>query len=350
MSVLLLYIAAAGGDQSGIHTLEFNPDQGSLRDQAFAPLPGAGYLVFSKDGTRMYATGSGKAKYEDGGEVAAFSVAADGGLTYLNSQPSGGASTCHLAVSDNFVYCANYSSASFAEIKLAVDGSLDRRTKLLRHEGRSVHPTRQAAPHPHFVGVTPDGRYVTVVDLGCEGIYLYPLDPAKGISEAPFSFGKSAPGDGPRHLVFNAAGTLAYVANELANSVSVFGYVDGTLSHRQTATSLPANFTGQNTVAAIRLSPDGKTLFVSNRGHDSIALYDVQASGLVEASGFVGARGMGPRDFALFGDASWMAVTNEKSDNVAILAAPRDGGTGWESILSLPISARPICVLPALPK
>lgn len=342
----LLYVAVAGGERSGVHTLEFRPKTAEIREVAFQSLSGAGYLVFSQDGTRLYATGNGAGKYTDGGDVAAFAVAPDGGLTYLNSQPSGGASCCHVTVGGGFVYCANYSGGSFAEFKLAPDGSLERRSQLLPHSGHSAHPTRQASAHPHFVSVTPEGRFLAVVDLGCDGVFFYPFDPVAGIVGKPAGFGAATPGDGPRHLVFNAAGDLAYVANELGNSVSVFDYRDGTMRLRQTASSVPAGFEGESTVAAIRWSDGGRRLWVSNRGHDSLAAYEVKADGSIAPAGHVPSQGNGPRDFVPFGEGRWMAVANEKSDNLAILERPAEAGGTWREVVSMPLASRPIGVLP----
>jgi 6-phosphogluconolactonase len=342
---LILYVAAAGGTNSGIHTLSYNPANETLRSVAFTALPGAGYLVFSADRTSLYAAVSQSATFAGDGEVAAFAVAPDGSLKYLNSLPSGGLSCCHLTLGGRYLYCANYSGGTVGEFKLAADGSLERRTQLLRHEGKGAHPTRQTSAHPHFTQLTPDGRFLAVVDLGCDGVFFYPLDPVAGIPATPSGFSASTPGDGPRHLVFDATGSVAYVANELGNSVSVCGYTNGALTLRQTVPTLPSGFSAPSSVAAIRLSPDGRRLYCSNRGHDSVAEFDVGSDGALAPDGHIPAGGNGPRDFILFPDTEWMAVANEKSDNVVILARSSQDGNTYRTAASLSIASRPICVL-----
>lgn len=345
MMKLILYVAAAGGVNSGIHTLSHDPAHETLQSVAFTALPGASYLILSTDRTRLYAAVSESAKFAGDGEVAAFAVAPDGTLSFLNSLPSGGLSCCHLTLGGGHLYCANYRGGTVAEFKLAADGSLERRTQLLRHEGRGAHSTRQTSAHPHFTQVTPDGRFLAVVDLGCDGVFFYPLDAVAGIPSTPSGFSKSTPGDGPRHLVFSADGDMAYVANELGNSVTVCAYANGALSQRQTVPTIPVGFGTPTSVAAIRLSSEGKTLYCSNRGHDSLAVFDVQPDGLLVAAGHIPAGGNGPRDFILLPDAQRLAVANEKSDTGAILARLSRNGDDYRVAASLTIASRPICVL-----
>lgn len=343
---LILFVAAASAD-GGIHTLACDRETGALRALAFTPLPGAGYLVLSPDRTRLYAAVSESATFRGDGEVAAFAVTPDGALTFLNSLPSGGLSCCHLTLAGKYLYCANYRGGTVGEFRLAEDGRLERRTQLLRHEGRGVHPTRQTEAHPHFVAVTPDARFLAAVDLGCDGLFFYPLDPETGVAPTPAGFSRALPGEGPRHLVFNPAGTLAYVANELGNTVAVCAYANGALALRQTVATLPPDFAQPSTVAAIRMSPDGKHLFCSNRGHDSIAVFDVRADGTLVSAGHTPAGGSGPRDFVAFGDKGFIAVANEKSNTVVVLNRVSAGnGATHEVSATLPIASRPICVLP----
>lgn len=313
-----LLVAAAEGPRSGLHAFACDPDGRILRASGFAALPGAGYLALSPAGNRLYAAVSVSARHPGDGEVSAFALSPDGGLVFLNSLPAGGLSCCHLAVEARHLYCANYRGGTFAEFLLAPDGRLERRTRLIRHAGRGAHPERQAGAHPHFVGFTPDGRFLAVVDLGCDGVFFYGFDPENGIAGQPAGFSACAPGAGPRHLVFDASGTQAYVANELGNSVTVCDYRRGTLRERQTLSTLPAATAVENSVAAIRLAPDGRRLHVSNRGHDSIAVFSVRSDGLLDPAGHVPAQGRGPRDFILLDEGRRLAVVHERSDTLAV--------------------------------
>lgn len=343
----VLYVTGCSLEKDGgIYSIEFTPDDGKIRTTAFNALPGVGYLVFSSDRTRLYASVSRTVSDPDNGQVAAFSVARDGSLTLLNSLPSGGLSSCHVVIGGSHLYCANYSSGTFGEFLIGGDGGLVKRGQLLRHEGKSVHPTRQVCAHPHCVQVTPDGRFLAVVDLGCDGVYLYPLDKSKGISSKPSHFCAAEPGDGPRHILFNAAGDLAYIVNELGNSASVYRYAAGKLTHIQTVSSLPKGFTGESTGSAIRMTPDGKRLLVSNRGHESIAIYDVLSDGRLAFVDTVPVLGSWPRDFILFAGARFMAVTNEKSDNVVIFSCDQGRAGSFRHVATASVP-KPICALEA---
>jgi len=343
MSQQIFFVAAASED-GGIPRLNYDRSSGNITSLAFNPLPGCGYLVLSPDRKHLYAAVSSSAKYEKDGELAAFAVDADGRLTYLNSLPSGGLSCCHLTLAGKFIYTANYTGGTLAEFALAEDGSLASRTQLIPHEGKSV-TARQKTAHPHFVSLTPDGKWLAVVDLGCDGTFFYKFDPERGIDKASASLSPAAtPGDGPRHLIFNAAGNIAYVANELANSVTACHYADGALKPFQSLTTLPADFSAANTVAAIRLSHDGKQLYCSNRGHDSIARYNIASDGRLETAGHLPAIGQGPRDFMALDKAGLIAVGNEGSNTLDLLNHNPDGS--WQKAASLSIMSRPICILP----
>ena len=225
------------------------------------------------------------------------------------------------------------------------DGSLARRTQLIPHEGKSVHP-RQTCPHPHCVQVTPDGRFLAVVDLGCDGVYLYPLDNSKGVSAKPSQICASEPGAGPRHILFNAVGNMAYVVNELGNSATVYRYAAGELTRIQTVSSIPKGFTNESIGAAIRLTPDGRRLLVSNRGHDSLAVFDVLPDGRIAFVDTVPVHGNWPRDFILFAGGRFTAVTNEKSDGVVILACDQSRAGSFRHVVTAPVP-KPICALEA---
>ena len=346
MNATKLLVAAAEGPRSGLHVLHCDPESRVLRSAGFAALSGAGYLALSPGGDRIYAAVSVSARFPGDGEVAAVAVDPDGGLCWLNSQPAGGLSCCHLCVGTDHLYCANYRGGTFAEFRLASDGSIERRTQLIRHRGQGAHPERQAGAHPHFVGFTPDGQYLAVIDLGCDGVFFYACEPGRGIDAQPAGFSAGAAGAGPRHLVFDAAGVLAYVANELGSSVSVCAYRQGVLQERQTLSTLPAGFDGENTVAAIRLAPDGRRLYVSNRGHDSIAEFSVRSDGLLDPAGHVPAQGRGPRDFILLDEGRWLAVAHERDATLAVFGLP-PGGEGPEDALRLALkgAGRPVGLL-----
>lgn len=232
-------------------------------------------------------------------------IAPDGSLyDFETPVMSEGRCACHASVSDGKLYLVNYLSGNV----LAFDKMCLSRGSVCGdlHDGRGVHPTRQEAAHTHFVRESPDGKYIFCVDLGVDKIIIYDHELNK-ISEA------SVPaGEGCRHLDYSPDGKFVYCANELGSSVSVFGYENGRLSLIDTYKALPEDFKGQSTAAAIRVSPDGKFLYVSHRGHDSICVFDIVDGGRLASPEWTKIAGSSPRDFNFAGN--YMFCANEKSN------------------------------------
>lgn len=209
-----------------------------------------------------------------------------------------GVVACHLEVSDDNIYAVNYVSGSV--IKLP--------DTLVTHSGHGLHKVRQAAPHTHFVHASPDGKYILVTDLGLDKIFVYNKD-LKLVSEV------SVPsGHGPRHLAFSSDGKIVYCVNELGSSVSIFSYSDGELKLQNTISALPKDFSGDNISAAIRIKDN--YLYVSNRGHNSISVFEIKDSYNIVLKECVDCGGNSPRDFNIIDDV--LICTNEKSDNVTV--------------------------------
>ena len=233
--------------------------------------------------------------------VAEFEISNDGNLIKNEiMQSTKGEVGCHLSVDEN-IYCVNYISGSVIKIP----------DKLVIHSGKSIHPIRQTSPHTHQVVFTPDNKYVCVVDLGLDKILIYDKD-LNYVSDA-----NVPQGHGARHIVFSPDGKYSFCANELKSTVSVFAYYDGKLILGETYTILPDDYQGESTVAAIRISSDGKYLYVSNRGHDSIACFEVE-DGILNLFGLVDCGGNSPRDFNITPNGRFLVCTNENSDNVTI--------------------------------
>ena len=235
--------------------------------------------------------------------------------------PTQGECACHLDVVDGTVYTVNYLSGSVTRVP-------DTR---VTHHGHGPHPTRQEAPHTHFVRRTPDNRYLFVVDLGLDTIFTYDFD-LHEVARAQVPAGA-----GCRHLDYSADGSTVFCVNELGSSVSVFDYADGHLTLRETVSALPADFTGANTAAAIRVV--GDRLYVSNRGHDSIAWFPIDGAHL-GAPQWTPCGGASPRDFAVFG--AWMFCTNETTDNVTVFHMEDGVPVRIPTELHMP---HPLCVI-----
>ncbi|ADB35220.1 6-phosphogluconolactonase [Kribbella flavida DSM 17836] len=299
------------------------------------------FLTRSADGRFVYA-----ANELDAGRVSAFAVGADGGLTLLNDQPTGGAHPCHLQIdpSGNYLLSANYGSGSVAVHPIAADGSLGEATQFLQREGTGPNAARQEGPHSHQVTFDPAGEYAFDVDLGSDSVHVSRLTPDGRLEEAGRL--EVRPGAGPRHLVFHPSGAAAYLITELDSTLIVCSYADGKLAVTQTVSTRPDGAEGDNFPAEVLVSPDGRFVYGSNRGDDTIAVFAVAGDGLgVELVQTIGSGGSWPRHLAFSKDATQLYAANERSDAVAVFTVDQSSGalTATGTPLSWP---KPVCVLP----
>jgi 6-phosphogluconolactonase len=258
----------------------------------------------------------------------ALRIDAEGGLAPLGPMRMlGGVDACHLALSPSgrHLCTANYGDGSLTQLPIAPGGELGAPDRHVRHHGNGPNPERQAGPHAHCTAYTPDGRYLCVVDLGLDRIFLYEVDEAAGICPEPFSTCLMEAGIGPRHLAFSKDGTLAYCVNELQSGVTVLRYADGRLTPVAAYSTLPASFTGASYCSAVRVSPCGRRVYAANRGHQSIACFAVDGEAL-RTIGIVDCGGDWPRDFDLSPDGSLLLCCNERSNEAVSFHVDR--GTG----------------------
>ncbi len=294
-----IYIASCAKD-GGIYLCDFENETLSTREIYPCDRP----MFLAKSGNKFYTVL--RQACGDFSALVNSSVNEDGTLSDFGSPVSTeGIVACHLCVHENDVYFTNYLSGSVSRIR---NGVCD---KLSVHSGKGVHQTRQDAPHTHFVGITPDGNHLVSTDLGIDTIFVYDFD-LNIVSKAAVPAGHGA-----RHLVFSKDGKKMYCANELASTVSVFNYdaQSASLSLLGTYPALPHGFDGQSTIAAIRISDDGKYLYTSNRGHDSITCFEICGDTL-NALSHTPCGGKSPRDFNI--KDGLLFCTNEVSGNVTV--------------------------------
>jgi 6-phosphogluconolactonase len=283
------------------------------------------------------------------GAVSAFSIGPAGQLTLINQQPSGGTAPCHLTLdrAGRHLLVANYGSGSVSVLPVAADGRLGAASDFVQHQGKSIDPERQAGPHAHCVTLDAANRFAFVCDLGLDRVLIYRFDAQKGkLSPAQPAFASLRAGAGPRHLVFRPDGRFAYVINELASTITAFAYDarSGALTEVQTVSTVPPYFDGANSGAEIAFHPGGKFLYASNRGHNSVVLFAVDADegtlAFVEEQGTGGNK---PRHFGIEPAARHLAVANQDSDTV--LACRIDAGNGRLKPSGVFASApSPVCV------
>jgi 6-phosphogluconolactonase len=267
------------------------------------------------------------------GAVSAFSIdPATGKLALINQRPSMGTGPCHVVLDGEgrHVLVANYDSGSVAVLPVAADGRLGEPSSVVQHRGRSVNPERQQGPHAHGVTLDPANRFAFVCDLGLDRILAYRFDAQAGkLTPADPAFAAVKPGAGPRHMVFRPDGKFAYVINELSSSVTVFGYAaeSGRLTELQTESTLPPYFDGRNSAAEIGMHPSGKWLYVSNRGNETVVLFDIdREKGTITYTEEQGTGGKTPRHFGIQPSAKHLAIGNQDSDTV--LVCRLDDGNG----------------------
>ena len=267
------------------------------------------------------------------GAVSAFSIdPATGTLSLVNQRASMGTGPCHLVLAKDgrHLLVANYGSGSVSVLPVGDDGRLGAASGVVQHAGKSVHPERQKGPHAHCVTLDPANRFAFVCDLGLDKVLAYRFDAQRGKlmpHDPPFAQVKG--GAGPRHMVFRPGGRFAYVVNELNSTLTTFGYdADaGVLRDLQTVSTLPEYFDGPNTAAEIGVHPSGKWVYVSNRGHNSVVLFNVEPDkGTLTYVEEQGTGGFKPRHFGIEPSAKHLAIANQDSDTVLI--AQIDAGNG----------------------
>ncbi|MCY7352504.1 MAG: lactonase family protein [Cytophagaceae bacterium] len=314
------------GKSEGIYVYKFNNKTGQFSAVSTATgLKNPSFLTVSPDQKFVYSVG----ETDGGGSVHAFSFdKKTGNLAKLNTQSSQGAGPCYVTVdkTGKWVMVGNYGGGSLTVLPVEKDGSLGKPTQNIKHEGSSVNAQRQAAPHVHSVNISANNRDVFVPDLGVDQVVGYRLDDQTG-QLTPGTPTNVTKGSGPRHFAFHPNGKFAYVIQELSGTVTAFDYRDGSLTALQTLPTLPGDYKGGNSCADIHVSPDGKFLYGSNRGHDSIVIYAIdKKTGKLTLAGHQSVLGKTPRNFAIDPSGAFVLAANQASDNITIFR--RNAKTG----------------------
>jgi 6-phosphogluconolactonase len=311
----------------GIYAYEFDSETGKLTARGLAvETPDPSWLMIHPNGKWAYAANeSGKQS-----TISAFSIDAKSAkLTLLNQLPALGEDPCHLSFdkTGKFLFAANYTSGNVAVFPILPDGKLGEHTALVKDAGTlGPNKERQEAPHAHWVQISPDNRFLLVADLGLDQILVYRFDPSNGaITPNDPPFAKLAPGAGPRHAVFSGNGKFLYVLNEINSTVTSFSYdaAKGMLRELRVLPTLPVGSEGRNEPAEIVLLPLGRlgeSLFASNRGFDTIALFsaDPGKGGPAGPASFFPAGGKEPRHIAVDPGGHFLLTENQNSDSITV--------------------------------
>ena len=331
----VLFISAfASGDNGAIHAYRFDATDGGLKPlHRTTDIESPFFLAVSPQGRFLYSIDTEQFGGQDHEFVAAYSIIGrTGKLKRLNRQSARGSASCYLAVDSTgkSIVVANYSTGNVAALPVRSDGSLGQVTSLIQHSGSSVHPTRQKAPFAHSIEISPDNRFALAADLGIDRLLVYRFDAAQAsltVNQAQPS-AELPPGSGPRHVTFHPNGQRVYVINELKNTITCFDYTpqSGTLKICQTLSTLPSDFTGTSYCADLKITPDGRFLYGTNRGHDSLAVYRVQEDGRLSLVNIEPSRGKGPQNLLITPDGNWLLCANMPGNSVVVFRInPRTG-------------------------
>ncbi|MGW7054973.1 lactonase family protein [Streptomyces sp. NPDC054887] len=339
------YTTQPGGG-SGIGLAAYRPRGGRLVSTGVLAGPqNPSYLALAPDRRTLYAVDE-RAE----GAVTAVRVGEGPPEVLGPARATGGADPCHLSVhpGGRWLLTANYTGGSVSVHPVGRGGGLGEATDVVRHTGSGPDPDRQQGPHAHMVVTDPGGRYVVAVDLGTDTLHTYRLDARTGTLRE-HARAATRPGAGPRHLAFHPSGRYAYVVNELDSTVVVCGYDarDGVLTPgTPRPTAPPGARTGRNYPAGVVVSPDGRFVYVSNRGHDSIAVFAAECGGAaLRPVSVTPSGGSYPRHIALDPSGRLLFAAHQKSGTVTVFRP--DPRTGRLTPAGPPLAAPvPVCVLP----
>lgn len=338
--------------KEGIPVCSFDSQNGAVQlIEVCQGVNNPSFLIFGRNRKFVYAA----IETDDFGGKKAGAVSAfrrdekTGKLTFLNSVTSLGAHPCHLTIdrTGRFILVANYTGGNAAVLPVMADGSLGEPVDSVQHSGKGPNTARQEAAHVHSVNLSPDNRFAFVCDLGIDKIMIYRFNEKTGkLSPADTPFFQTAPGAGPRHFTFSGDGQNAFVVNELNSTITSMKYdpAKGVLSEIQTLTTLPDAFTGENTCADIHVHPNGRFVYASNRGHDSIALFSVEPGGRMKLLQHQPTLGKTPRNFAIHSSGRFLLAANQNSGSIQVFSL--DPGTGKLNAAGKSISInKPVCLL-----
>lgn len=317
----------------GIYVLEFDQQKGTLKElQTVTEGSSPGFLAFSPNKDFLYSI-YGKGTLEDGnGAVMAFKIDPFTGLLKkVNEQSVGGKGPAHISIDPKgrFAYTANYGDASVTVFPINSDGTLAKASDYVKHTGSSTNPQRQKEPHPHSSIPSADGKFLYVSDLGTDKIVIYEVMNGGKLKPAAVPFAQVPAGSGPRHFKIHENGNFAYSVDELSNTIVAFkvNKKTGALTIIERLSMLPEGYSEVTYASDVHFSPDQKFIYATNRGHESLVIYEVNSkTGKLKMIGHESTLGKHPRNFMISKSGEYVLVGNTNTDNVVIFN--RDTKTG----------------------
>jgi len=338
------------GGSEGIYSFSFDPVTGKLKEDGLAAKTNnPSFLALTSNGKFLLSVH--ETKGENGsnmGYIESFAINKDDNrLTSIGKVSSGGAHPCYVSVNQNgYVLAANYTGGNVGLLRIDDSGKLSDTLDVQQHYGSGPNKARQAEPHVHSAFFEPGSDRIFVADLGIDQVSVYKIDDSGSkLMKASVPAIIMAPGSGPRHLAFHPALKVLYVVNELSSSVSVVALnKDGSFTAVETVSALPSGYDKPNTCADIHISKDGRFLYASNRGFNSIAIFSVDPkNGKIVQIEQESTRGDGPRNFTLSPDDNYLLVANQNTQD--IVAFRRDLKTGKLQFIDQIKALKPVCLL-----
>ncbi len=326
------------GASKGIYKLALKEDGSFTEPVLAAEVSNPSFISFNKNKNVLLAVNE-----NDPGTIESFQVKADT-LLQLNQSQTGGAHPCFVVTNDqDYVLVANYTGGNVGLLKLKEDGSLSELLDVQQHEGKGT-TDRQEGPHAHSAWFNPDGSGIISVDLGTNQLWFSSINiETNKLQPATIQKLDFKEGAGPRHLVFHPTKNFVYVLNELNNTVSQIETLNGNYSIVSSTSILPEDFTDFSKAADIHISQDGKFVYASNRGHDSISILEVKEDGSLKLVANEPTKGKDPRNFQITPDEKYIIVANQNGNN--LVSYKRDSITGLLTYVAQVTAPAPVCIL-----
>ena len=330
----------------GIYLCTLDTETGEIKPvSTFEGVANPSFVRLSPDREYLYVVSETAKNDGKTGYVHAYKVEQNGDLTLINSQESKGDNPCHVDVSPDGknVLVSNYTSGTYSLFSVNADGSLAPAVKTIQNLGSGPNKDRQEGPHAHSAKFSPFSDEIFNADLGTDHVNIVHLEGGTMVQQGQ-AFVQLPAGSGPRHFDFHPKGKAMFVINELNSTITVLHKIKNVWEAGQSISTLPGNFKGESFCADIHLSKDGKFLYGSNRGHNSIAIFKVdEKDQTLEMLGTVGVEGNWPRNFGLTPDGKWLLVANQRSGNITVFKVNTNDGSILFSGKQIKLPA-PVCV------
>ena len=333
-----LFIGTYTGPKSvGIYKASFDPKTGKIGDLSVAGKTSSpSFIALDPSRKLLFCVNEiGDFQGKKTGGVSSFKVDENKNLSLISQSSSFGTYPCHLYLHPDgkSLLAANYGGGSFCRIQIAKDGKLSESPEGIQFQGTGPDRSRQEAPHAHSALIAPDGKTALIADLGTDKIHLYNLEGKLAPSQPEALV--LEPGSGPRHMAFHPSGKFLFVVNEMKSTVTAFRWNPsaGDFKRLLTVGTLPADFTGNNSTAEIIASADGKTVYASNRGHNSIAVFHFDpVKESLELKGHAAENINTPRNFTLHPSQKWLLVGNQGNNSIAVYKVNQDGSLTYHGL------------------